>query len=142
DDGAVAEAEGDGGDLDVDLLHGPAQAPQLGRQPPEFRCGSLVVRPHGQRREGDAEPLEVAVTSRAQLDPEVQLAEDGNTDADAVAASDFVSGAAEDVTPAVDVIARGAGIEEEAFHSKRPSARRARSSALAISSSLRAFRAA
>jgi hypothetical protein len=116
--GAVAQTAGDGRDLNVDLLHRPAEAAQFGEQAAELLGGLVRVRPDHQPRQGEAQPLDVAVARGTALDRRPQLAEDGHADADAVAAVAFLVRPLLNPVPAVDEILGGSCVEEVAPHGK------------------------
>lgn len=59
DDGTVAQAEGDGGNLDVDRLHGTASPAQLGEEPAIFASRFRCEGPEAEKTEISFHDLEV-----------------------------------------------------------------------------------
>ena len=84
---AVAQGERDGGDLDVNLLHGPTDPLQFVEEPAELLGRRLVVGPEDQPREAEMQAMEVAFTGFAPAEPGPELTEHRRADADAVAPS-------------------------------------------------------
>src|SRR6185369_8658611 len=104
-----------------------------------------TVRPgtaaRSQTRQRSDKPAKVFVATGSQLDPEMQLGQHGDGNADAIAPADLLSRPLEDTTAAIEIIAGDASVEQEASHSHILCKRSACSPNPAFSSSFRFRRA-
>src|SRR5262249_34840319 len=91
--------------------------PQFCRDPAVGLSGLLRQRPDDEVRQHPPQPLGISIPTAAVLDPEPQLGEDRQTDADAVTVNDSLSGTFLDTAAAMDVVPSAVGVEQEPSHS-------------------------
>lgn len=83
---AIAERQGDGGNLKVDLWNDSATPAKVCVQPPVFARRLFVEDPASDSGHGTREVGSIAFGGAAEFDAAPQLANDGSPDADAIAA--------------------------------------------------------
>jgi hypothetical protein len=84
-DGAIAQAEGNGGNLQIDLLNDPPLAPQFGVKFP-VALGSIGgKRSQAEQADVTCENVQILVARRTVLDACAQLAQHRQANADSVA---------------------------------------------------------
>src|SRR3990172_8232003 len=84
DHGAVADRQCDGGDLDVDLLHGTTYTPKFGEQTAELPGGGFIVRTDHEIAQTTNQTLFILVACLAPVHARPELTQDRHADSDAV----------------------------------------------------------
>jgi hypothetical protein len=110
-DRAVAQRQGDGGDLDVNLLYGPATPAQIGEQSSKLLRGRSVEWPAREPRKPVAQLQQVAISSHAALDTGEQLPDYGQTRTNPGSALPSIAHAQINPSAMIDEIANDSRVE-------------------------------